>query len=223
LIKSWNPNTPTAVVTYPINESAGNSYYMVRVLGNDSQWMAGYASPIYFDNTPRPRQPAVFKSLIQGRLYDGVSGQSMTGTVSSVRYGATEWTIPTDSQGRFQARVPIDAQLVARDSLNRQFTQDILQYEPAYSFCTYLSDNYLNNMVGSIDPFKNLVQTMRWEFPMGYQPSASYVRTNLAADGLMSNFSIASTPAATASKTNTEIVMVLLDKTQVQIGDTIKY
>jgi len=223
LIKTWNPNTPTATVTYTINESATNAYYMVRVLGNDSQWMAGYASPIYFDNAPRPRQPAVFKSLIQGRLYDGVSGQSVTGTVSSVRYGTTEWTIPTDSQGRFQAKVPIDAQLVARDSLNRQFTQDILQYEPAYSFCTYLSDNYLNNMVGSIDPFKNLVQTMRWEFPMGYQPSGSYVRTNLSGDGVMTNFSITSAPAATASKTNTEIVMILLDKTQAQIGDTIKY
>ena len=52
LIQKWNTNTPTAVVTYPIAETGTNAYYMVRVLGNDSQWMAGYASPIYFDNAP---------------------------------------------------------------------------------------------------------------------------------------------------------------------------
>src|SRR5205814_977105 len=76
---------------------------------------------------------------------------------------------------------------------------------------------------GTIEPFKNLVQTMRWEFPIGYQPSASYVRTNLSAAAAMSNFSIVSAPAPTTNKTTSEIVMLLLDKTQVQIGDTINY
>ena len=223
LIKTWNPNAPTAVVTYPIQESAPNSYYMVRVLGNDTQWMAGYASPIYFDNAPRPRQPAVFKSLIQGRLYDAVNGLGLTGTVSCLRYGKTNWTIPTDGLGRFQANVPIDAQLVAKDNLNRQFTQDILQYEPAYAFCNYLSDNYPTNMAGSIEPFKSIIGTMRWEFPIGYQPSGSYVRTNLSGDASMSNFTVIAAPTPLPSKTNSEIVMLLLDKTQAQIGDTIHY
>src|SRR5437667_1372182 len=132
--------------------------------GNDSPWMAGYASPIYFDNAPRPRQPPVFKPLVQGRLYDSASGLSLTGTVSCVRYGNTEWSIPTDFQGLFRARVPIDAQLVAKDNLNRQFVQDILQYEPAYAFCHYLSDHFPTNMVDSLSAFQTLVQTIRWEF-----------------------------------------------------------
>jgi len=223
IIRTWNPNTPTATVQHTINESTPNSYYMVRVLGNQNQWMAGYASPIYFDNTSRPRQPQVFKSLIKGHLYDSVSGSAMTGTVSCVRYGKTEWTIPTDSQGLFQAQAPLDAQLVAKDRFNRQFTQDVLNYEPAWSFCHYLADNYAGNMAGSIEPFKNIVREMRWEFPMGFQLAGSYVRTNLSGNAAMSNFSIASAPAPTPGKAHTEIVMVLLDKTQAQIGDTVNY
>src|SRR6185503_988620 len=185
IIRTWNPNTPTATVTHTINETESNSHYMVRVLGNSSQWMAAYASPIYFDGYSRPRQPQTFKSLVQGRLYDSVSGAPVSGTVSCVRYGETEWTINTDSQGRFQAQVPLDAQLVARDNQGRQFTQDILQFEPAFRFCHYLSDDYVGNMAGSIEPFRSLVQTIRYEFPMGYQLSASYVRTALSGDGVM--------------------------------------
>lgn len=223
IIRTWNPNTPTASVTHTINETQGNSYYMVRVLGNSSQWMAAYASPIYFDSFSRPRQPEVFKSLIQGRLYDAANGAAVSGNVSCVRYGQTEWTIPTDSQGRFQAYVPLDAQLVARDGQGRQFTQDILQYEPAFRFCHYLSDDYVGNMAGSIEPFRNIVQNMRWEFPMGHQPSASYVKTTLSGNGPMSNFAITSAPAPTPGKTHTEITRVIMDKTQVQPGDTVNY
>ena len=223
VIRTWNPNTPTASVTHTINETQSNSFYMVRVLGNSSQWMAGYASPIYFDGYSRPRQPEVFKSLVQGRLYDSASGAALSGTVSCVRYGETEWTINTDSQGRFQAHVPLDAQLVARDSSGRRFTQDILQFEPAFRFCHYLSDDYVGNMAGSIEPFRNLVQTIRYEFPMGYQVSASYVRTTLSGDGPLSNFSIQSAPPPTPGKSHTEITRIIMDKTQVQPGDTVNY
>jgi hypothetical protein len=223
ILRTWNPNTPTATVQHTINESTPNSYYMVRVLGNQSQWMAGYASPIYFDNTLRPRQPKVFKSLIKGRLYDSVSGSAMTGTVSCVRYGKAEWTIPTDGQGLFQAQVPLDAQLVARDQFSREFTQDVMKYEPAWSFCHYLADNYVGNMAGSVEPFKNIVREMNWEFPIGLQLAGSYVRTNLSGNAAMSSFSIASAPAPTPGKSHSEIVMALLDKTQVQIGDTVDY
>jgi len=167
VIKSWTPNTTNAVLTHTINESVSNAWYMVRVLGNDSGWMAAYASPIYFDNAVRPTHPPVFKPLIQGRLYDSAGGNSLTGTVSCVRYGRTEWSIPTDSQGRFQAYVPLDADLVAKDQANREFRQNIIQHEPAYTFCSYLADNYVGNMAGTIEPFKNIVQTMRWEFPLG--------------------------------------------------------
>ncbi len=223
VVKTWTPNTTNAVVTHTINESSTNAYYMVRVLGNDSGWMAAYASPIYFDNTVRPTHPPVFKPLVQGKLYDSASGNSLTGTVSCVRYGKTEWTIPTDSQGRFQAYVPLDAELVARDQNNREFTQNIIQHEPAYAFCHYLPDDYLNNMAGAVEPFRNLVQTMRWEFPMGYQPAASYVRTSLSGDAAMSSFTINSAPAATSGKSNTEIVMLIADKTRAQPGDTVNY
>jgi hypothetical protein len=223
LFQQWTPNTPTATVQTTITESSTNSYYMVRVLGNDTLWMAAYASPIYFDNGVRPRQPPGFKALIQGYLYDAVSGSSLTGAVSSVRYGHTDWTIPTDSQGRFQAYVPLDADLVATDSTGRTFTQNALKQEAVYSFGHYLPENYSTNEEASINAFSNIVRQMRWEFPMGYQLAASCVRTNLTTDATMSNFSVASAPAFTPGKQNSEIVMLLVDKTQVQIGDTINY
>lgn len=223
VIQTWNPNTPTADVTYTINESSPKSYYFVRVLGNENQWMAAYASPIYFDPSPRPRQPDVFKSLINGRVYDSNTGQPLSASISCVRYGKTEWTIQTDSQGLFRAYVPLDAELVAKDSSGREFRQGIMKYEAAYAFCHYLPDNFAENMGASVDAFKNIVQEMTWEFPMGYQVAASYVKTGLSGNATMNNFSINSAPAPTPGKNNTEIVMLIIDKTQVQIGDTINY
>lgn len=223
VFKSWTTNTQTVLIQQSITETTNNSYYMVRVMGNESIWMAGYASPIYFENTPRPRQPAVFKPEIRGRLYDAKTGNSLTGMVSCVRYGRTNWTIPTDQAGLFRARVPIDADLVAQDNQGRTFTQNILKYEPAYAFLHYLPDNYSINKDVSVDAFSNLVRQVNWEFPMGLQTAASYVRTNLTGDTVVTNVSILSAPTPFPGKANTEIVMLLIDKTQVQIGDTVNY
>ncbi|HXT41018.1 MAG TPA: CehA/McbA family metallohydrolase [Candidatus Angelobacter sp.] len=223
IIQSWKPNTPTASVQQAISESTPNSYYMVRVVGNEGPWMAGYASPIYFDNTPRPRQPSGFKALIQGRLYDSASGLPLAGTVSCVRYAKTNWTIPTDSQGRFQVFAPLDAELIARDNAGRTFSQNVLQQEPVYAFCNYLADNYSTNMNASVGALSNIVRQMSWEFPIGYQLAASYVRASLAGDAVMSNFSIVSAPPFTPGKAHSEIAMLLVDKTQVQPGDRINY
>jgi hypothetical protein len=223
VIQSWNPNTPTADLRYTINESSPNSYYMVRVIGNENQWMAAYASPIYFDNSARARQPDVYKSLINGRLYDASNGNRQSGSVSCVRYGKTEWTIQTDSQGLFRAYVPLDAQLVAKDSSGRQFIQEIMKYEPAYAFCHNLGDNFPGRMGESVDAYKNIVREMNWEFPMGYQSAASYVKTSLSDNAAMSDFTINSVPPATSGKQITEIVMLIVDKTQVRAGDTINF
>ncbi|MEO7516484.1 MAG: CehA/McbA family metallohydrolase [Verrucomicrobiota bacterium] len=223
VVQTWNPNTPTADLEYTINESSPNSYYMVRVLGNENQWMAAYASPIYFDGSARPRQPAVYKSLINGKVYDASSGQGLSASVSCVRYGTTEWTIQTDARGLFRAYVPLDAELVAKDSSGRELRQDIMKHEPAYAFCHNLGDNFSENMGASVDAYKNIVQEMTWEFPMGYQPAASYVKASLPGNAAMSGFSINSAPAPTSGKRNTEIVMLIVDKTRVKIGDTVNY
>jgi hypothetical protein len=192
VIQSWNPNTPTASMQWTINESTPGSYYMVRVVGNEGPWMAGYASPIYFDKAPQRRQPPGFKALIQGRLYDSASGLALTGTVSCVRYAKTNWTIPTDSQGRFQVYTPLDAQLIAQDNAGRTFSKNVLQQDSVYAFCNYMADNFSTNLEASVDVLSNMVRQMSWEFPIGYQPSASYIRTNLGSDAAMSNFSIVS-------------------------------
>ncbi|NLF39266.1 CehA/McbA family metallohydrolase, partial [bacterium] len=227
LLQSWTPNTPSAVVTRVISETATNAYYLVRVVGNDGVWRAGYASPIYFEAAPRPPRPRTYEPLIQGRLYDGLTGNAVTGTVSCVRYGDEYWRIATDSQGRFQAHTPIDAQLVARDGQGRAFTQDITQYEPSYSFLHYVSDS--NQASGnmyvpqSLKDYTALVSTMRWEFPMGTQLAGSYAKTALPGEGVMDNFTIVNAPPAFPGNTHTEVVMVLLDKTQADVGDTINF
>jgi hypothetical protein len=223
VIQTWTPNAPTSVVQKTINETSNNTYYMARVVGNDGVWMAGYASPIYFENTARPRQPQVFKSLIKGRLYDAKTGVALTGTVSCLQYSKTNWTIPTDSQGRFRAYVPIDADLVAKDNSGRTLSRNLMNYEPAYSLCNYLADNYPNDKGPAIDAMQNVVQEMKWEFPIGLQFAGSYVRTNLSGDAALSNFSIVSAPSPFSGKQKTEIVMLLIDKTVVQTGDTIDY
>jgi hypothetical protein len=223
IIKTWTINAPTASIQIPINESTNNVSYMVRAAGNETIWTGAYASPIYFENTARPRQPAVFKSLVQGRVYDSKTGAPISGNVSCVRYGVTDWTLPTDANGLFRAYVPIDADLVATDSAGRSFTQNIHQIESVYAFCHYLADNYPNDKGPAIDAFSNLVQQINYEFPIGLQLAASYVRTNLTTDSSVSNVSILSAPSMFSGKPNTEIVMLLVDKTQVQPGDTINY
>lgn len=220
--RSWSPGTPTAVIEETLPIESTNSYYMVRVLGNEGVWMAGYASPIYFETAPKPRQPDVFKSVIDGQLFDAKSGLALTGTVSCVRYGRTEWTIPTDEEGRFRARVPIDAELVATDTAGRELTRNLLNFEPAYSFCHYLPERYTNK-APAIDDFTTLVRGMTWDFPIGYQSAGSYVRTPLKEDADFQRFSIRSTPPPLPGKTNTEIALLLIDKTQVQPGDRINY
>ena len=124
VVQQWNPNQPHVTIEASIPAESANCNYMVRVLGNEGVWMAGYSSPIYFEVQPGSRQPGVFKSLINGRLYDASSGEPVAGTVSAARFGVTEWTIPTDTNGLFRAQVPIDATLIARDSQGRELARD---------------------------------------------------------------------------------------------------
>ncbi|MDB6058421.1 MAG: hypothetical protein JWO95_2265, partial [Verrucomicrobiales bacterium] len=222
VVQTWNVNNPTALIQTTVSETT-NVSYMVRVAGNETIWVAAYASPIYFENTPRPRQPPVFKSLVQGKIYDCKTGTALAANVACVRYGVTNWTITTAANGLFRAYVPIDADLIATDSTGRCFTQNLLKFEPAYSFCHYLPDNYPDDKGPAVDAFSNLVQQLTYEFPIGLQLASSYVRTNLASDLAFTNIAILSAPAATAGKTTTEIVRLMVDKTQVQPGDTINY
>ena len=220
--RTWHPNEPHVIIEESIPAESAPCNYMVRVLGNEGVWMAGYSSPFYFEAQPAPRQPSVFKPLINGRLYDAASGEPLAGTVSSVRFGVTEWTIPTDENGLFRARVPLDATLVARDQQGREIARDWMSYEPAYAFGHYLPERY-GNKAAAIDDFAELVREMTWEFPMGRQSPTSYLQTSLDADAALSEVAVLSAPSRRPDKQNTEIVMVLVDKTQVQHGDTVNY
>lgn len=221
VIQTWTPGEPAAAVEFPVQEEE-DAYYMVRVLGNEGVWMAGYASPIYFDKAPRARRPGVFKALVRGRVYDSATGQPLAGTVSCERYGNTEWTISVGTNGLFQARVPIDAELVARDAAGRELRRHLLQYEPAYAFCHYLPDRH-QSMAAALEGFIEIVREMTWEFPIGYQPAASYVRTALEGDAMFEGARIHTAPRPLPTKRGAEIVMLLLDKTRAQPGDRIGY
>jgi hypothetical protein len=223
VIKTWQPNAPFTTVEHLISENTSGSHYMVRVLGNEGAWMAGYASPIYFDNTTRPRHPRPFTGLVKGRLYDARGGAAVAGSVSCSRNGAKMWTLQTDSQGRFQAYVPLDAELTATDNSGRRLTRNLLNYEPAYKFCHNLRDNYSTNMEASVTAFTATVGVMEWEFPMGYQNPGSYLRMTLSGNAAMTNFAIVSAPSPTPGKQNTEITTIIVDKTQVQPGDMLNY
>jgi len=222
-VRTWFPKTGRTNITFDITENSPNTWYMVRVLGNDIKFAAGYASPIYFDPSPRPRQPETFKALIEGRLYEAKTGAAVPGSVSCIRYGQTNWTINTDQAGLFQAYVPLDAQLVARDVEGREFTQNILQYEPAYRFLSYLEENFYGNKRGSVDAFKSVVSRMKWEFPLGHQPAGSYVYSNLTGDFDFRDISLIAGPEPLAGEKSTEVAMILVDKTRVMPGDVIHY
>jgi hypothetical protein len=222
VVRLWHPNEPNFVVeeTLPIETEDCN--YMVRVLGNEGVWMAGYASPIFLEAVPKPRHPPVFKPLINGRLYDATTGTPIQGTVSAERFGRTEWTIPTDAKGLFRARVPLDAALVARDGAGRELRRDWMNYEPAYVFGHYLPERYQDKAT-AIDDFRDLVREMNWEFPLGKQSPTSYIKRALEGAGLISDIEVLSAPPRLAGKQHTEIAMLLVDRTRVQHGDTLNY
>lgn len=222
VVKTWNPDAPNVVLTAEIREHQQEASYMVRVLGNESVWMAGYSSPIYFEEASRPRQPEIFKSLIKGRVYDARGGNSLTAQVSCVRYGKTEWTIATDTNGLFKAMVPIDAELVARDGSGRELTRNLLNFEPAYAFCHNLPEAYTNKAL-SVEPFAALIKEMTWEFPMGWQNPASFSARELKGDAVLDRFAIRSAPEPVGNKEHLEIVMLLIDKTRVAPNDVIHY
>ncbi|MGZ8941110.1 MAG: hypothetical protein ACXW32_18045, partial [Limisphaerales bacterium] len=221
VVKTWTPNTPDFSVEENIRESS-DAYYMVRVVGNESVWMAGYASPIYFETSPKPRQPEVFKSIVNGRVYDSATGAPLVAEIACMRYGREEWTVGTDANGLFRVRVPIDAELVARDGSGREVMRGLLNYEPAYAFCHYLPENHLNK-AEALDEFVEIVREMTWEFPIGWQNGTSYVREKLDGDGVVEQAEVLSAPAPLEAKLHPEIVMLITDKTRVQAGDRIHY
>ena len=223
VVREWTPNTPSVLLEETLPAERDNCNYMVQVLGNEGVWMAAYASPIYFERTPQPRKPGVFKPFVQGRLYDAQSGLALTGTVSCVRFGKTEWTMPTDENGLFRAWVPINANLVARDAEGRELSRNWLTHEPAYRFCSYLPDEYSGRKAEAIDDFMEMMQGMIWEFPIGLQSASSYVRTNLEADAQFTGVEILEAPDQKVGKNHTEIVALLVDKTQAEAGDAIHY
>ena len=221
VIRTWTPDSSEEVLEEPITETT-NAFYMVRVLGNEGVWMAGYSSPIYFETNALPRQPEVFKGIVNGRVYDSATGEPVSAHISCVRYGRTEWTLPTDTNGLFRAKVPIDAELVARDEQGRELTRGLLNYEPAYAFCHYLPERYTGK-AESIAEFAELMREVTWEFPMGWQNASSYVRKNLEGDGAVESATILNAPEWIEGKTHPEIVAVVTDKTRVQAGDRIHY
>ena len=223
IIREWAPNTPTVLLEEMIPGETERCNYMVQVLGNEGVWMAGYASPIYFERRPAARQPPVFQMHIRGRLYDAVNGQSLTGTVSCVRFGRTEWTMPTDENGLFRVWAPINAELVARDGQGRELSRNWLSHEPAYRFCSYLPELYPHGAAEAIDDFASLMHAVTWEFPIGLQSAASYIRTNLHSGGPFEEVEIVSAPDPLPGKDHSEIVMLLVDKTQAPPGETIHY
>ena len=97
-----------------------------------------------------------------------------------------------------------------------------MSYEPAYDFGHYLPERYQNKAV-AIDDFTELMREMTWEFPMGRQSATSYLKTDLATEGAISDVTILSAPPRRTEKQHTEIVTILVDKTQVQQGDTLNY
>lgn len=223
VVRRWEQNSTTAEISEPLIEDE-ESYYMVRVYGNEGQWMVGYASPIYFSAPEglQQRRPDVFKMTVNGRLYDAATGLALTGSVSSVRYGQVDWTIPTDELGRFRAKVPIDATLVARDPAGRELSRNILHHEPAYAFCHYIAEKWPNKAV-ALEVFRELVREVTWEFPIGLELSDAYVRMPLDRDVIIDDAVILAAPPPLPGKTSIEIVMMLVDKTQVSPGDTLNY
>lgn len=221
VVKTWTPNAPDFAVEENVREDA-DAYYMVRVLGNEGEWMAGYASPIYFETSPKPRQPEVFKSIVNGRVYDSATGAPLVAEIVCMRYGRQEWTVSTDENGLFRTRVPIDAELVARDRSGRELMRGLLNYEPAYAFCHNLPDDHLNK-AEAVDEFAEIVREMTWEFPIGWQNASSYMREKLGGDGKIEQAKVLSAPAALEAKTYPEIVMLITDKTRVRKGDRIHY
>jgi hypothetical protein len=111
---------------------------------------------------------------------------------------------------------------VARDSKGRELKRNLLNYEPAYAFCHDLPEKY-SDKGPSVDDFKTLIGEMEWEFPIGWQNASSYVRASLDGDAEFRKVTVLDAPAPIPGKTNSEIALLVIDKTQVKPGDKVNY
>ncbi len=238
LLYRWNNlNIASTTVYYQINETDTNAYYTVHVKGNDQNWIAAIASPIYFDNRPLQQKP--FMTLVEGRAYDAFSGAPRPAVVEVTRYGATLGQFATSTGGFFRARMPLDADMrvlpfAADTGPGPLPTHRAFDNEDVFTYLTTMdrgvlggdASNYSlnrNTALGVIDHMVSLVSTVRWDFPLRYQFRNSYVLTNLAGDLPFTSAQILATPPLLTNYSGAMCAMLIVDKYEVAPGDTINY
>jgi hypothetical protein len=216
VVKTWEPNAPEAHLTHQVREGE-KAWYCVRVFGRDAKWQVGVASPIYFCAEPVGKR-APFRSLVRGRIYDFKTGAETSGQVEIRRGEELLKSFP--AKGRFQVRMPIDAEITVTSPGSRPITRTLLlDYGPVHHFLWYLQSADLAKRE-TLNHFEELLRTVDLEFPAGVKMPGSYFPDGPEGAPDWSSLHVIGGPEP-ASGGGMAIAAVLMDADHAQAGDTI--
>jgi hypothetical protein len=217
VVKSWEPKTPEAHLTYEVKDSEP-CWYAARAYGTDANWQVAVASPIYVAAEPVPQKRAPFATTVRARIYDFKSGKERTGTVE-VRRGA-EVLKRFEADGQFAVKMPLDAEIAVSGAGVREMRKELLlDYAPVHRFLWYLQSADLGKGE-TFERFEQIVRQVDFEFPLGHRIAGCYIAADLKDDAAFQSVEVVDGPAATTAG-STAVAAVLVDKEQVAPGDVI--
>jgi hypothetical protein len=216
VVRVWEPNTPEAKLSHSIEESE-KCWYAVRAFGSDPKWQVAVASPIYFADTPAPAKRSPLTVRVRGRVYDFASGREAMGRITVERQGQVLKQF--GAAGQFAVDMPLDAVISAAGKDGKEISHELLLgYAPVHDFLWKLDSEALGKPE-TLDQFESLVRRVDLEFPLGYRMSGCYEAKELPSDTPFESLKVAAgTPPLGGP---VAVATVLLDKRQVQAGDTI--
>lgn len=217
VVKTWEPGASEVHLTHSITERE-RAWYVARVFGDDHRWQVAVASPIYFAPEPVPQKQPAFQPLVRGRIYDFTTGAETTGKVEILRGG--EVLKSFDAKGRFQVRMPLDAEIRVQSPGARPITRSLLlDYGPVHRFLWYLQSADLAKSE-TFERFEKLISTVDLEFPAGLRTPGSYFPEGAEGAPDWSTLRVVDGPPE-SREGSIAIAAVLMDAEQVQAGDTL--
>lgn len=168
VIKTWAPSKPHIELEHELKPT-DDSWYVVRVYGNDKRWQTAMCSPFYFSDTPRQIKQPVTMVEVRGRIYDFKSGVPLAG-VAVVRRGE-EVLQRRSVESTFSIDIPLDATVEVEGSVRHDL---LLGYQPVHQFLWNLEAQDLGKST-TMDAFDRLIESVELEFPVNYVMGGSFV------------------------------------------------
>jgi hypothetical protein len=215
VVQHWEPNSAEVHLRHKISESE-DSWYALRAYGSDQRWQVALASPIYFSGEPVRRKRAPREVPVQGQIYDFVTGNERSGTVTIRRHGEQLQRI--DAMGSFQVNMPLDAEITVEAEGEPAITKNLLMdYAPIHRFLWYLESSDMGKPE-TLDEFEILTRHVELDFPVGFRMAGGYIADRLERPTGFDSVMVLDGPEPVTGGT-VAVASILTDVSQIASGE----